>query len=73
MLRVNVVDIFIKKNINDRIIPVYCVKLIKKCDHVAHVFRAIRQQEAEKKGNLSFLSKNEKKKIKENIKAFVFE
>ena len=61
MLRVNVVNIFIKKNINDRIIHVYCVKLIKKCDHVGHVFRAIRQQEAEKKGNLSFLSKNEKK------------
>ena len=61
MVRMNVVNIFVKKNDNDRIIDVYCVKLVKKCDHIAHVFRAIRQQEAEKKGNLSFLPKNEKK------------
>ena len=64
MVRMNVVNIFVKKNDNDRIIDGYCVKLVKKCDHIEDVFRAIRQQEAEKKGNLSFLSKNEKKNKK---------
>ena len=59
MVRMNVVNIFVKKNDNDRIIDGYCVKLVKKCDHIEDVF--IRQQEAEKKGNLSFLPKNEKK------------